>query len=229
LAGLIFFWRFSDNVISERTNVVYKFGPFRLEVGEHRLVREGRSVPLTGKAFETLRVLVERHGSVVSKRDLMNAVWPETTVEENNLDRNISALRKALGEKTTGRQYIETVPRVGYRFIASLSETPREDLAGSVLRAPDLSAIAVLPFADMSPSRDQDYLCEGPSLKPPSRSIHIFSTPSTTLPAPVLPAETYNVRQNSFAEPGSFVWRTFKAPCFFLSLSGCSDAWRRQS
>jgi len=148
-------------VISERTNVVYEFGPFRLEVREHRLVREGRSVPLTGKAFETLRALVERHGTLVSKRDLMNAVWPETMVEENNLDRNISALRKALGEKSTGRQYIETVPRVGYRFIASLSETPREDLAGSALLAPDLSTIAVLPFADMSPSRDQDYLCEG--------------------------------------------------------------------
>jgi len=64
-------------------------------------------------------------------------------------------------ELGSGRQYIETVPRVGYRFIASLSETPREDLAGSVLPAPDLSAIAVLPFADMSPCRDQDYLCEG--------------------------------------------------------------------
>ncbi len=108
LAGLIFSRCFSDNVISERTNVVYEFGPFRLEVREHRLVREGRSIPLTGKAFETLRVLVERHGTLVSKRDLMSAVWPETTVEENNLDRNISTVRKALGEMPSGRQYIET-------------------------------------------------------------------------------------------------------------------------
>jgi TolB-like protein len=161
LAGLIFFWGFSDNVISERTNAVYEFGPFRLEVREHRLVREGRPVPLTGKAFETLRVLVERHGTLVSKSDLMNAVWPETTVEDNNLDRNISTVRKALGEKASGRQYIETVPRAGYRFVAQLSTVPAENVPDSPLATHDLSAIAVLPFADMSPDRDQDYLCEG--------------------------------------------------------------------
>jgi adenylate cyclase len=161
LLGLIFFWGFSDNVISERANAVYEFGPFRLEVGEHRLVREGRPIPLTGKAFETLRVLVERHGTLVSKSELMNAVWPETTVEENNLDRNISAVRKALGEKASGRQYIETVPRAGYRFVAQLSAVPAGNVPDSMLPTDDLSAIAVLPFADMSPDRDQDYLCEG--------------------------------------------------------------------
>jgi TolB-like protein/tetratricopeptide (TPR) repeat protein len=148
-------------MISERTNVVYEFGPFRLEVSEHRLVHEGRTIPLAGKAFDTLRVLVERHGTLVSKRDLMNAVWPESTVEENNLDRNISAVRKALGKKATGRQYIETVPRVGYRFIARISGAAAEDVPDSPLPTQDISAIAVLPFADMSPGRDQDYLCEG--------------------------------------------------------------------
>lgn len=109
-------------MISDATNVVYEFGPFRLELREHRLVREGRSVPLTGKAFDTLCVLLERHGTLVPKQDLMNAIWPETTVEENNLDRNISTLRKALGEQATGRQYIETVPRIGYRFVAEVKE-----------------------------------------------------------------------------------------------------------
>jgi DNA-binding winged helix-turn-helix (wHTH) protein len=148
-------------VTSEPANVVYQFGPFRLEVGEHRLVREGRSIPLTGKAFDTLRVLVERHGSLVAKRDLMNAVWPETTVEENNLDRNISLVRKALGEKANGPQYIETVPRVGYRFVARLSKPTTADAADSPSPTQEISAIAVLPFADMSPGRDQDYLCEG--------------------------------------------------------------------
>ena len=120
--GLTFFCYFSDIVISERTNVVYEFGPFRLEVDEHRLVREGHSIPLTGKAFDTLCVLVERHGKLVSKQGLMSAVWPETTVEENNLDRNISALRKALGEQANGQSFIETVPRVGYRFIEPVTE-----------------------------------------------------------------------------------------------------------
>jgi DNA-binding winged helix-turn-helix (wHTH) protein/alpha-beta hydrolase superfamily lysophospholipase len=109
-------------MISESTNAVYEFGPFRLELREHRLLRDGHSVPLTGKAFKTLHILVERHGKLVSKPELMSAVWPETAVEENNLDRNISTLRRALGEQANGQPFIETVPRVGYRFIAPVRE-----------------------------------------------------------------------------------------------------------
>ena len=161
MGGLIFFCYFSENVIAGRTNIVYEFGPFRLEVGEHRLMREGHPVPLTGKAFDTLCVLVERHGKLVSKQDLISAVWPETTVEENNLDRNISALRKALGGQSTGQSFIETVPRVGYRFVAQLSEAAAGNAADAPLPTQGISSIAVLPFADMSPGRDQDYLCEG--------------------------------------------------------------------
>src|SRR4030095_9048397 len=142
LARLIFFWCISDKMLSKRTDAVYEFGPFRLEVKEHRLVREGRSIPLTGKAFETLRVLLERHGTLVSKRDLMNAVWPDTAVEENNLVRNISALRKALGEKATARQYIETVPRVGYRFVARLSGSAADEAVRAPPPLPDISPIS---------------------------------------------------------------------------------------
>ena len=97
MAGLSFFWYFSDSVNANLQHVVYEFGPFRLEPGEHRLVRKGRAIPLTGKAFDTLCALLERHGKLIPKQELMDAVWPETRVEENNLDRNISALRKALG------------------------------------------------------------------------------------------------------------------------------------
>ncbi len=107
---------------SERNDVAYEFGPFRLEPKEHRLMRQSRPISLTGKAFDTLCALVERHGALVSKRDLMNLIWPETVVEENNLDRNISAVRKALGEKPAGRRYIETVPRAGYRFVATVTK-----------------------------------------------------------------------------------------------------------
>src|SRR5262249_6442204 len=70
------------------------------------------------KVFDTLRVLVENAGRLVTKQELLDTVWPETTVEENNLNHNVSVLRKALGERATGQQYIETVPRVGYRFAA---------------------------------------------------------------------------------------------------------------
>jgi DNA-binding winged helix-turn-helix (wHTH) protein len=112
---------FVFNVNSERPNIDYEFGHFRLETAEHRLVREDRRIPLTGKAFKTLCVLVERHGTLVSKQELMSAVWPNTAVEVNNLDRNISTLRKALGEQANGQQFIETVPRIGYRFVAPVT------------------------------------------------------------------------------------------------------------
>ena len=122
MAQLIFFWYFSDNVTSAQSSTAYEFGPFRLEPREHRLVREGCAVPLTGKAFATLCVLVEQHGALVPKQRLMDAVWPDSVVEENSLDRNISALRKALGEQVSGESFIETVPRAGYRFAAAVRE-----------------------------------------------------------------------------------------------------------
>jgi TolB-like protein len=164
LIGLIFSWCFSDNVISEPANVIYEFGPFLLEVKEHRLVHEGRAIPLTGKAFETLRVLVERHGTLVSKRDLMNAVWPETTVEENNLDRSISAVRKALGKGATGQQYIETVPRVGYRFVARLSvrQANRYRFSGTLAASPArIESLVVLPLENLSRDPEQEYFADG--------------------------------------------------------------------
>ena len=104
-----------------QTTVVYEFGPFRLEQSERRLLCKDRAIPLPGKAFDTLSVLLERHGKLVPKQELMDAIWPESAVEENNLDRNISTLRKALGEQSTGHPFIETVPRVGYRFVAPVN------------------------------------------------------------------------------------------------------------
>ena len=99
----------------------YQFGPFLLDVGQRRLLREGRAVALRMKVFETLCVLVEHAGRLLTKHELMERIWPDTVVEENNLNHNISTLRRALGEQVTGRRYIETVPRVGYRFVAAVT------------------------------------------------------------------------------------------------------------
>ena len=104
-------------------SVTYRFGPFHLDVRERRLSREREIIPLRMKVFDTLRVLVEHAGTLVTKQELLDAVWPETTVEENNLNHNVSVLRKALGERATGQHYIETVPRVGYRFAAAVERT----------------------------------------------------------------------------------------------------------
>src|SRR5262245_25075179 len=98
----------------------YQFGPFRLEVRERRLWRGGEVVPLRARVFDTLFVLVENAGRLLTKQELLDAVWPETAMEEHTLNRNVSVLRKALGEEATSQRYIETVPRVGYRFSCSV-------------------------------------------------------------------------------------------------------------
>ena len=138
----------------------YRFGPFHLDARERRLSRGIEVIPLRLKVFDTLLVLVENAGRLVTKQKLLDSVWPEAAVEENNLNHNISVLRKALEDRATGQRYIETVPRVGYRFVAPV-EWPGVDAAVTRESGPDLTSIAVLPFADMSPGRDQGYLCEG--------------------------------------------------------------------
>lgn len=99
---------------------VLVFGAFRLSASERVLYRGSRPVDLTPKAFDTLLTLVENAGHVVSKDALMRAVWPDTAVEENNLTQNVSMLRRALGDGSAGRNFIETVPRRGYRFVAEV-------------------------------------------------------------------------------------------------------------
>ena len=94
---------------------IYEFGEFRIDPDERLLLRDGKPVPLTPKAFETLLALVERSGHVVKKDDLMKRVWPDSFVEEVNLAQNVSAIRKALNGQ--GEQYIETVSKTGYRLI----------------------------------------------------------------------------------------------------------------
>lgn len=104
----------------------YEFGRFRVNVAERLLLRDSDVVPLTPKVFEILLMLVQNSGHVTSKDDLMKRVWPDTFVEEGNLTQNISLLRKALGEGHNGHQYIETIARRGYRFIAPVSESNHE-------------------------------------------------------------------------------------------------------
>src|SRR5262245_27935677 len=102
---------------------IYEFGPFRLEIGERRLLCEGEPVQLRIKVLDTLHALVEHPGRLLTKDELMRRIWPDSVVEENNLNHNISVLRGALGERATGQNYIETVPRVGYRFVAGVKRS----------------------------------------------------------------------------------------------------------
>src|SRR5215471_298427 len=105
---------------------LYRFGPFVLDKTERLLLRDGAPIQLTLKAFDTLVVLVESSGHVVNKDELMSKVWPDTFIGDNTLASNISYLRKAMGAEG---QFIETVPKIGYRFGAPVTRLAKEGLA----------------------------------------------------------------------------------------------------
>ena len=119
----------------------YRFGPFELDEAEHSLHAEGRPVPLTGRAFDTLLVLVHHPGRLVTRDELIGAVWGETIVEEGNLHWTISAVRRALAADCAD-PIIETVRGLGYRFLPPVEVVPSEAPGGAVLAAPPPASLA---------------------------------------------------------------------------------------
>ncbi|MEO8725965.1 MAG: winged helix-turn-helix domain-containing protein [Acidobacteriaceae bacterium] len=125
----------------------FQFGPFRLYPSEHLLMREREALPLAPKVFEILVHLVRHSGHLVSREQLMKAIWPDSFVEENNLTVNISILRKVLGDASDGHPYIETVPRKGYRFHAGVTEaSDQPEVALAVAAAPQALPLAAPQF-----------------------------------------------------------------------------------
>jgi DNA-binding winged helix-turn-helix (wHTH) protein/tetratricopeptide (TPR) repeat protein len=138
---------------------VYKFGEFRVEVGKRQLLRGGAPVALTPKAFDTLLHLIQNRQRVVEKDELMQAIWPDTSVEENNLNQNISTLRRVLGETRGENRYIATTPGKGYRFTADVEGGGA--LSVPVQAAPERVTLAVLPFENLSSDPEREYLADG--------------------------------------------------------------------
>ncbi|MEO6394124.1 MAG: winged helix-turn-helix domain-containing protein [Pyrinomonadaceae bacterium] len=161
----------------------YAFGPFLLDPTEQVLLRDGVSVTLTAKVFETLLLLVRNSGRAMEKEDLINQLWPNTFVEEGNLTQSISRLRKLLGQNE-GEDYIETLPRRGYRFRAQVKEVAAEgvvtllqrkrvkghltitevleetsdDRLGLADSGTDARSIAILPFTALGTPPEYSYL-----------------------------------------------------------------------
>jgi DNA-binding winged helix-turn-helix (wHTH) protein/Tol biopolymer transport system component len=106
---------------------LFEFGRFRLDRTDRFLFQDGAPVPLSPRLFDTLLILVENSGHVVEKNDLMQKIWTDVAVEENNLTQNISALRKILGDSLEGPKFIETIPKRGYRFVAPVKEISEEE------------------------------------------------------------------------------------------------------
>lgn len=119
---------------------IYAFDDFHVDVGRGLLLRDGLPVALQWKSFETLCFLVKSKGRLVTRNELMESLWADTFVDENNLSQHIRALRKALGSDKNGKQFIETIPRRGYRFIPPVqlaepkTSSPAENNAGPTVR-----------------------------------------------------------------------------------------------
>jgi len=155
-------------------NVVYEFNGFRVDAVRRQLLHNGVVVPLTSKSFDTLLFLIRHSSSTVTKTELMNAVWHDSAVEENNLTQQISALRRALGERPRDHRFIVTVPGRGYSFVAEVEwrstedvieiEAPSSHFDASALRGYSLAFAQILliamafawsAFTDRDPFRPQ--------------------------------------------------------------------------
>jgi pimeloyl-ACP methyl ester carboxylesterase/DNA-binding winged helix-turn-helix (wHTH) protein len=165
-----------------QTSSVYEFGPFRLNPAERLLTRNGQPIQLTPKAFETLLLLAQHSGRVLDKNRLMQEIWPDSFVEETNLAQNISILRKALGEGQDGMKLIETVPKLGYRFVMPVSELRADQISpqpasGMIIRERTRSRIII-------EEDDDDPTLNGfpAALQPP---IEIAARPGAPLLPPV--------------------------------------------
>ena len=134
-----------------------RFGPFRLDVDQRQLWRDGSVVRLGSRAIDILCVLAAAKGQLVTKDELMARVWAGQTVEENAIQVHVSALRKVLGGDG-GASYVVTVPGRGYRFAAPGPADQGGNLAGEL---PDKPSVAVLPFANLSQDREQEYFADG--------------------------------------------------------------------
>src|ERR1700736_4355225 len=135
----------------------YEFGQYRLDTEAHLLFRKGVRVVLTPKAVDLLIALVAAEGKPIGKEDLLQRVWPGMVVEEGSLTSHISLLRKTLGEGHDEPQFIETIPKRGYRFVRPLNEIPESRLDAGAGRM----MLAVLPFENLSGGEKYDYFSDG--------------------------------------------------------------------
>ena len=142
----------------------YSFGPFRVEAGAYRLLRDDSPIQVSPKIIDLLLYLVTRPSVLVSKEELFSALWPDVAVTDNALTQVVSELRQALGDDPSKPTYVQTVARRGYRFIAPVaheqapSSSGRGDLAAT---ASSLPSVGVLDFANVTRDASLDWLSSG--------------------------------------------------------------------
>jgi DNA-binding winged helix-turn-helix (wHTH) protein/TolB-like protein/tetratricopeptide (TPR) repeat protein len=144
--------------MTQETKHLYEFGEFQLDTAERLLRRFDEVVPLKSKVFDMLVLLVENAGHLLEKDWLMQQLWPDSFVEEVNLNVNISTIRKALRETPTQPRYIETIPKRGYRFIAKVTKTSFEDNIPTVVLPPQNEAAALAQIQQTAAAKPLNYV-----------------------------------------------------------------------
>ncbi len=140
--------------MAAQTRLIYEFDDFQLEPDERKLLRRGQVVPLHGKAFELLLALIRNRGRLLTKDEIFELVWPDQIVEESNLTVNMSAIRRALGERANSPRYITTISGRGYRFTGEVRQfadealtIERESFARVTVEQEETESISLLPSA----------------------------------------------------------------------------------
>jgi TolB-like protein len=147
--------------------VIYRFGGFELDRARFRLARGEESVPLQPRVLDLLAYLVERHGRLVTKQELLRELWGDRFVGDGVLTSCVYEARQALGECEGSERFIQTVHGRGYRFAAGVETLDGGEAAAATVASdpipspPTQASLAVLPFSDLSPGRDQGWFCEG--------------------------------------------------------------------
>lgn len=170
--------------MSSQDNRLYEFGPYVMDARSRILLKDGTTVRLTPKAFDTLFVLVQHASQVVEKEQLLREVWPDIFVEEGSLSHNIHGLRKALGDDSSEPRYIQTIPKRGYRFVAPVRVSqPRTFQPASQIGRSDLAGDGVVIEKDagdrvISAELERDIPAEIPETELPAQ--HTPLLPATT-------------------------------------------------
>jgi DNA-binding winged helix-turn-helix (wHTH) protein/tetratricopeptide (TPR) repeat protein len=150
---------------------VFVFGPFRLERESYRLLRDGIPVTIAPKAIDLLFLFTSRPAALITKDEILQALWPGIAVTDNAITQVVSEVRQALGDRPSSPRYVQTVPRRGYRFVAPVEQRPpAEGRSGAGLRPPDrapglvpapVRTVAVMDFTNVSGDPDVAWLSAG--------------------------------------------------------------------